>query len=128
MINEKCDFAYHEFTNQTKNVTQKKEKCLSEYVQISIRDLSKQSLTLSFPTVQWSIHEEEWSSGLVPWLPTEQLRTSPPGKMLQQQRFQDKLSSHRQTLGLLTELQKHRMVWAATSMAASEKLSLLPVS
>lgn len=45
IINEKCDFDYHVFKNQLKMLLKKKEKCLSECIQISVRGLSKQGLT-----------------------------------------------------------------------------------
>lgn len=72
-----------------KMLFKKKEKCLSEYVQISVRGLSKQGLTPSLP-MRSGPSARGRSAGLVPQLPAEQLSTSPPGKTLRQRGPQDK--------------------------------------
>lgn len=78
-----------------KILLKKKEKFLSEYVQISVRGLSKQGLTLSLQMAQQPITRML----VCPTAPNRTAQCFPPRKMVQQWGFQDKHGAHTQTLG-----------------------------
>lgn len=113
---EKCDLIIMSLKIKLKMLLKKKEKCLSEYVQISIRGLSKQGLTPSLP-MRSGPSARGRSAGLVPQLPAEQLSTSPPGKRSDNGDPRTSRGAHMQTLGSRTA-SAGRAVWAVTRTAA----------